>query len=1157
MAKQNQYTSIESKTGLQGLRHRRSMYIGSTGILSENHAPHALTQLSQEILSNSLDEALEGYGNEINVEVYEDNSMSIQDYGRGIPKGAGKSFDDVIKAATVPHASGKFDTSGYQTSGIAGMNGIGVKITNAVSKYLEIEAITHTTKENQDGTKSHTGGLQHYKIRFNQEEIVEQELIKEFKKSNIEWLSNNQFKDKETNEIHHTGTKITFLPDDGNVSDDKNQKVFGSIVWTNKDLFTRFESSAFLNAGLTITYKDNRTLVKQYDEDDNEIGEQSLQKKWYYENGLVDYVHLLSQGQTLLKGMKEPISISESIESSDGFEFSLNSAMMFTDDVSTNIVSFANGVPTKDGGPHHDGFMQGTAKAFNDYINDNDEIKKKNKLKGSLNQSDILEGIIASFELKIPAEIAEFDGQTKEKLSTAQAKKVTYDCVREQLTNWLYDNPKQAEVIIKKMIESKSAREAAIKSRQEAKKARQSKNSGKLTLASKLKPASSRKPSEKEMYITEGDSASNIRRDQKTQAIFPIRGKIINSFKTNLNDVLKNKEVSTITAAIGAGIGPAFELDDMQFHKIVLACFTGDTKVKALDGNSYSFKELVDNDVKDLWVYALNKHGDMVPALAKNIRKTGESKQLVKITLDNGEVIKSTPDHHFMTLDGTYKQANELKIDESLMPLYTKINENGYEEYYDKNTSKWIKTYRRVNEFLHDDERQEAFKRLNKEENKYFSQNNNIQTHHIDENKLNNNPDNLSWLTNREHFILHGKSGNHFRKYNKSPEKIKKLKKLHENGKYDHTYFGQNGWNGSEEHINAVKKAHKEGKYKNTTFNANGYNFSNKHNEVITQTNKSFKHRQSVARSKILLSIKYLQMNNLPFDEYHYNFYRHINAINYDNILKWFDSYKQAYDLAKEKEYKEFKHAKDYIVEYDNNKKQKTQIAKVIKKVLDNGEEFNKETYNSTKGSRTINYDNILKWFDSYDNAVEYAKHINHKIVNIEYIDLKENEDVYCMNVDKYHNFLLDSGIIVKNCDADSDGAHIRTLLITLFYKYFRQMIEEGRLYAVEPPLYKATKYIKGQPDIKMYYSQDEIDKDRKKLEGYEIQRYKGLGEMDKEEAYNAITNRDTHKLVQVQLGDAEEAEKAIRTLMSGDSDLRKDWIEEYIDFDKMYEEQL
>ena len=1137
----NNYTGIDVHEGLDGLRHRRSMYIGSTGILNEGQAPHALIQLSQEILSNSLDEALEGYGSEIDIKIDEDQSMTITDYGRGMPKGPNDSFEDVIKAATKPHASGKFDSNGYQTSGIAGMNGIGVKITNAVSKYLSIEATTHQTTINKKGEKVHNGNIETYYIKFNKEDILEQEIKKVYDKKHITWLDNHSFKYKDSDEIIYTGTTIQFLPDDGNVSSDKDQKVFESIVWTNKDLFTRFESSAFLNAGLKIHFVDKRTIK------DN----QYLEKIWYYENGLKDYVKVLAQGQTLLSGLKEPISFKQNIEY-ENYNFSLNASLLFTDDISTQIISFANGVPTKDGGPHYDGFIQGITKSFNDYLSNNQQIAKKLKTKNNLVQSDIIEGIISSFELKIPAELAEFDGQTKEKLSTAQAKKVTYDIVYEQLTNWLYDHEKQATTILTKMVESKAAREAAIKSRQESKKARQSKNGGKLNLSSKLKPASGRKPEENEMYITEGDSASNIKRDTRTQAIFPIRGKIKNAYKINLSEALKNNEISTITAAIGAGIGPAFELDDMQYHKICIACFTGDTKVKSLDGHSYSFKELVDNNVRGLWVYALDQNGNMVPALAKNIRKTGESKKLVKITLDNGKIIKSTPNHDFMTLNGQYKRADELQKNESLMPLHTHINEKGYEEYFDKNTAKWIKTYRRVNELLNDKKRQDAYERLKKEN--HLPHQNSIQTHHIDENKLNNKPENLTWLTAYEHFSLHGKSGNHFRSYNKSPEKIAKIKQYHKDGKYDHIHFGNNGYNGSEKHINDVKQAHKDGKYKNATFSANGYNYSDKHNKVITKNNKSFKHRQSVARSKILLSIKYLQINDLPFDEYHYNFYRHIKAIDYNNILKWFNSYDQAYELAKEKEYREFKHAKDYILEYDNNQKQKTQIAKVIKKVLDNGEEFNKENYNATKGTRTINYDNILKWFDSYDDALEYAKHINHKIVDIEYIDLEENENVYCMTVPNYHNFLLDSDVFVKNCDQDFDGNHIKILLVSLFYKYFRPMIDAGRLYVVESPLYRAVKYVNGKPQVKMYYSEHEIDKDRKNLEGYDIQRYKGLGEMNKDEAYDAITNRETRRLIRVNIEDAEEAAQAMKILMGDNSQLRKDWIEEYIDFDELYE---
>lgn len=702
--KSNNYTGIDVLEGLAGLRQRRSMYIGSTGVLNEGHAPHALTQLSQEILSNSLDEALEGYGKEINIKISPDQTMTIEDFGRGMPKGPDDQFDDVIKAATVPHASGKFNSAGYQTSGIAGMNGIGVKITNAVSKYLDILATTHQTTLNKKGEKTHTGNIETYYIKFNGEEVIKSEIKQIFEKNQIEWLTSNSFKYLKDNQIYYTGTKISFLPDDGIVSETNNQKVFESIDWTVKDLFVRFESSAFLNAGLKINFVDERQLVK--DEYDNET---FLTKTWLYENGLVDYVKVLAQGQTLISSVKEPINFKDNIKL-DRYDFSLNTALLFTDDITTNIVSFANGVPTKDGGPHMEGFTQGITKAFNDYLTNNKQLAKKLKLKGNLVQSDIIEGIVATFELKVPAEIAEFDGQTKEKLSTAQAKKATFDIIYKQLSDWLFDHSKQAEQIISKMIESKSAREAAIKSRQEAKKARQSKNGGKLTLSSKLKPASGKDPKVKEMYITEGDSASNIKRDTKTQAIFPIRGKIKNAYKINLSEALKNNEISTITAAIGAGIGPAFELDEMQYHKVII-------------------------------------------------------------------------------------------------------------------------------------------------------------------------------------------------------------------------------------------------------------------------------------------------------------------------------------------------------------------------------------------GS-----------------------------------------------------------------DADVDGSHIRTLLIALFYKFFRPMVEAGRLYVVDPPLYRATKNIKGKVDVRMYYSQQEIDADKNNLEGYKIQRYKGLGEMNKDEAYDAITNPKTQHLIQVELGDAEEAAQAMKILMSDDANLRKEWIEDYIDFDQMYE---
>src|SRR5699024_5721743 len=357
---------IEVLDGLAGLRQRRSMYIGSTGVLSPNHAPHALTQLAQEIMSNSLDERVEGHGDKINVTIHEDGAMSIQDFGRGMPKGPGLEFDDVINGATVPHASGKFDASNYKKSGIAGMNGIGVKVTNATSKYLSIHAIT-PRKEIKDGKKYDAGGLVEYYIEFNQERVVKKEILNEWKtaspvgkyqtvikdrgsnkiiqakclrkeikdgkkydacglveyyiefnqervvKKEIlnEWKtarpvgdSQTVFKVRGSNKIINTGTTVKFLPDDGPVSEKVKQKVFESTVWTNNDLFKRFESAAFLNAGLEINMVDLRT------KEINEAGEQvRIERKWLYENGLADYVKVLAKNETITPGLKDPLVI--------------------------------------------------------------------------------------------------------------------------------------------------------------------------------------------------------------------------------------------------------------------------------------------------------------------------------------------------------------------------------------------------------------------------------------------------------------------------------------------------------------------------------------------------------------------------------------------------------------------------------------------------------------------------------------------------------------------------------------------------------------------------------------------------------------------------------------------------------------------------------
>lgn len=1159
----NTYTGTKSYEGLKGLRHNRSMYLGSYGVLNDGHAPRALNQTIQEVVSNSIDEYLVGAGNEIKVTIHKDNSVTIEDQGRGMRKGPGDSFDDVYGSLTIPHTSGKFEGTGYAGTGTAGMHGIGLKATNATSEYFKLHAISPTTVL-VNGEKELDGALEEYEITLKMEEVLDQRVIRRWEKDDIEEISINQFRVKSTGEIITTGTTITYLPDAGPEAEDNKRPVFESINWVNEDLYPRFESSAFLNAGLTMTFVDERKyLVIENEDGVKEETDQPLSKSWYFERGVEEYVERISESQTLLSKMKKPITFIDEMYYED-LQFKLQTSLIFTDDTDENIRSFANGVPTKDGGPHVDGFRTALTKVINDFAKSEglNKIKsngksKKAKTIDSFSQKDIFEGITGVIEIKVPSDIAEFEGQTKEKLGTVQANPVVKELITKHMTNWLYDNKPIAEQIITKIIESKMASDAAVKARQEAKKARQTKSIDNLRVSSKLKPATGKDPKKKELFITEGDSASNISRDQLTQGIMPLRGKILNVEDVPLGDALKNEEISTITSTLGTGIGPAFDISDLQYHKIVFACFTGDTKVKALDGNSYSFNELVDNNIKDLWIYALDKSGNMVPAKANNIRKTGETTELVQLTLDNGEIIRSTRDHMFMTVAGKYVRADELKADDRLMPLHTKINDKGYEEYYDKNTQSFIKTYRRVAEFVSKDEMIAAENRLAVED--HYPNQNGIVVHHADENKLNNEPTNLKWLTSKEYFIEHAKTASEkMTRYNKSEEHKDRVKELHKQGHYANTYFGQagNGYNGSDLQKANLSKAWAEGRYDNATFNANGWNGSDKQKAVTAKTNKSEKHILAGKKGKILGSIKYLILNDLPFDEYHYDYYRNIGAVRYNNILSVFDSFETAYVEALDYEYKPFTHACDYSYDYDNNKKQQTQIAKVIKKLIEDGLEFTRENYDQVKGSRTIKYDNITKWFDSYETAYEYAENLNHKVMDVEFITLDEPIDVFCMTVPEYHNFLLDSGVFVKNCDADSDGNHILMLLITLFYKYFRPLIEQGHVYVAIPPLYKATKYVKGKPQVKWYYSETEIAKERAHLleENYTIQRFKGLGEMNPKEVGEAIANKETRHLAQLTISDADEVAKTLRILMGKESNLRKEWVAENIDYDDLYE---
>ena len=520
---EQQYVNVETKEGLEGMRAKPAMYLGSTGVLKEGHAPRALTQMAQEVLSNSLDEALAGYGDTVRIVINGDQSMSIIDEGRGLPKGPDKTFDAVIRSATAPHTSGKFDDSSYAGKNTTGTHGIGLKATNAISSKLIIEATCSSSKTDKNGDVVPDGGLVQYYIEFEQSKIIE---AKELNRWSAKAAEEENVK---------TGTKITFWPD---------PTILESTVWTLNDLLPRLEASAFLFPGVEVKLEDRRDGVE---------------KSWLYENGLQDYIEKMSKGESLLSSMKKPIVVDQ-LSEVDQFTFKITAALVYTDDINSIIEAYANGVPTKEGGPHVDGFNAGLLKAINDFATDKRLIKQAFRL------SDVTEGLIAALHVQVPSKIFETEGQTKEKLATVQAKQATQQAVYQTLSNFFYDNLEIATEIIEKTESARQAREAAAKSRKDSKASREAKKSKRLEISSKLKQATSKDVKKCELIITEGDSASNVRRDSKYQAILGIRGKIKNVYDSTVSDALKNEEVSTIIGAIGAGVGSECDPEQSNYQ---------------------------------------------------------------------------------------------------------------------------------------------------------------------------------------------------------------------------------------------------------------------------------------------------------------------------------------------------------------------------------------------------------------------------------------------------------------------------------------------------------------------------------------------------------------------------------------------------------------
>jgi DNA gyrase subunit B len=489
-------SSIQVLEGLEAVKRRPGMYIGSTG-------PRGLHHLVWEIVDNSIDEALAGYCTEILVVVHPDNSVTVTDNGRGLPVGNmskyGKSAAEVI--LTTLHAGGKFDGQGYKVSG--GLHGVGASVVNALSGWLELEV-------RREG------------------HVWSQRYERGFPKGSIT-------KDRKLRKGERTGTTISFMPD---------PEVFTETIELSFDtLSRRFRESAFLNKGLKIR------LVDERDEDRS--------VEYQYEGGIRDFVEHINEAKD---PVHRTIFYLEREEEAGDVEVALQWNSGFQDSVFT----FANNINTHEGGAHLSGFRSALSRTVNAYARQKGLLKEKEE---SLTGDDIREGLAAVISVKLQE--PQFEGQTKTKLGNTEVKGLVESATNRFLAEFLEERPGEAKAIVNKALQASRARLAARTVREKIRKGYLESS----TLPGKLADCSSKDPARSELYIVEGDSAGGSAkqgRERNFQAILPLRGKILNVEKANMNKVLSNVEIQAMISAIGAGVGETFDVEQARYNKIVI-----------------------------------------------------------------------------------------------------------------------------------------------------------------------------------------------------------------------------------------------------------------------------------------------------------------------------------------------------------------------------------------------------------------------------------------------------------------------------------------------------------------------------------------------------------------------------------------------------------
>jgi len=498
MANRYDDNSIQILEGLEAVRKRPGMYIGSTDSRGLHH-------LIWEIVDNSIDEALNGYGKKIQITLEADGSVTVQDEGRGMPIGQHASGVNTLQVIfTVLHAGGKFSSEGgYKTAG--GLHGVGASVVNALSEWLIVEV-------------AHDG------------ELVRMEFADGGKKiGKLEHLG----------KTNRTGSTVRFKPD---------PRIFSTTEYKYDVVCERAREEAFLLSGIAMVVSDKRNKKNETE-------------TYLYEDGLIAFLGYLHEDRNVLMN---PVKFSGE---ANGIQ--VEAAFQYTDDYQENTYSFVNLVRTGDGGTHEVGFKGAFTKAINDYARKYGLLKAKDK---NLEGGDVREGLTTILSVSVPEGLLQFEGQTKSKLGTPQAKTAVEAVVSEKLSFWLEENRNQSDTLVRKMLKASLARIAARKARDEIRKGKRV-GKGEKVLSGKLAPAQTKDARVKELFLVEGDSAGGSAkqgRDSHYQAILPLRGKVLNTEKCTLSDIEKNEELNTLIYTLGAGVGPDFDYKESNYGKVII-----------------------------------------------------------------------------------------------------------------------------------------------------------------------------------------------------------------------------------------------------------------------------------------------------------------------------------------------------------------------------------------------------------------------------------------------------------------------------------------------------------------------------------------------------------------------------------------------------------